>query len=610
MTFDAAGMSGDMRAAADAVLDRWRRQPHALVQILRETQAHTHWLPRALLSHIAAALGLTLAQVEGVAGFYRFFHTRPVGRVRLLFSDNITDRMLGSEALLARLCERLGVAPGEVDAQGRFSVDRCSCTGLCDQGPALLVNHHQVVTRLDAARIDALAGHLLAGTPVEHWPADWFEVSDGVQRADVLLRGLAADAPALSGVLAQSPQALLDAVAQSGLRGRGGAGFPTARKWQACRDTPGAQRCVVCNADEGEPGTFKDRVLLARQADAVFDGMTVAARTIGAQQGFLYLRGEYRFLLPQLEQVLARRRAHGLLGRDVAGVAGFDFDIAIHLGAGAYVCGEESALIESLEGKRGTPRIRPPFPVQAGYLGLPTVVNNVETFCAVAHIARRGGDWWAGMGTAQSTGTKIHSVSGDCARPGLYEYPLGTPIARLLEDCGAHDAQAVQVGGPSGSCVPASGFGRAIAFEDVPSAGAFMVFDRSRDLFEVARHFARFFAHESCGLCTPCRVGTELVVRRLDKLAHARGAGHGSAFDIDQLHDLDTVLHSGTHCGLGASACNPLRDTLTHFGQAYAQRTTATQFQPDVDLDAELSSARRVTGRTDAGAHLHTDSGA
>ena len=594
--------------AADVVLARRGRDPHALVQVLRETQAVTHWLPRDLLSHIAAALGLTTAHVEGVASFYRFFHLQPVGRVHVLFSDNITDRMAGSEALLARLCERLGVAPGAVDPQGRFSIDRCSCTGLCDQGPALLVNHHQVVTRLDAGRVDLLADLLLTGVPPEDWPADWFQVDDKIQRADVLLRGLPADAPSLSAVLAREPGELLDEVARSGLRGRGGAGFPTAHKWSACAEAeaPDGQRCVICNADEGEPGTFKDRVLLSSHADAVFDGMTLAARAVGASVGLVYLRGEYRYLLPQLDAVLQRRRAQGLLGVSVGGVDGFDVDIAIHLGAGAYVCGEESALIESLEGQRGTPRIRPPFPVQHGYLGRPTVVNNVETFVAVAHIARRGGAWWAGIGTPESTGTKIHSVAGDCERPGLYEYPLGTPIAQILTDCGARDAQAVQVGGPSGRCVPASGFGSAIAFEGVPSAGAFMVFDQSRDLFEVARHFARFFAHESCGLCTPCRVGTELVVRRLDKLAHERGAGRGSAFDIARLHELDGLLHSGTHCGLGASACNPLRDTLAHFGQAYALRGTAAGFQPDIDLDAELSAARRVTGRRDPGAHLST----
>ena len=600
-------MSTDPSTLADAVLARWGHDPHALVQVLRETQALTHWLSRPLLAHIARALHLTLAHVEGVATFYRFLHTRPVGYTRVLFSDNITDRMLGSHALMDRLCQRLGIQPGEVDAQGRFSVDKASCTGLCDQGPALLVNHHQVVTRLDAARIDKLADLLLAEVPVTDWPADWFKVENRVYRAGPLLSGIPSDAPALPAVLARTPQALIDELARAGLRGRGGAGFPVARKWQACRQTPGPLRCVVCNADEGEPGTFKDRALLTDHADAVFDGMTIAARAVGAQQGWLYLRGEYTYLLPQLQAVLARRRADGLLGRNVAGQTGFDFDIGIHLGAGAYVCGEESALIESLEGKRGTPRIRPPFPAESGYLGRPTVLNNVETFCAVAHIARRGADWWAGIGTASSTGTRVHSVSGDCERPGLYEYPLGTPISRILADCGAHGTQAVQVGGPSGTCVPASDFDRCISYDDVHSAGAFMVFDSTRDLFEVARHFARFFAHESCGLCTPCRVGTELVVRRLDKLAHERGAGRGSAFDLERLRELDGLLHSGTHCGLGASACNPLRDTLAHFGQAYALRTGTAEFEPEFDLDAELSVARRATGRNDPGAHLHTE---
>ena len=598
-----------MLAAADAALARWGHDPHALLQVLRETQAATGWLPRPLLAHVARALGLTLAHVEGVAGFYRFLHLRPVGRVRVLFSDNVTDRMLGSEALLQRLCARLGVAPGEVDPQGRFSVDRCSCTGLGDQGPALLVNHAQVVTRLDAARVDALAQHLLAGVPPTDWPAEWGRVDDQVRRADVLLGGLPPQAPPLEAVLARPPAELLQELERSGLRGRGGAGFPTARKWRLCAAAPAPQagRVVVCNADEGEPGTFKDRVLLRTQADALLDGMTLAARAIGASSGFLYLRGEYAFLLPHLQAVLARRRTAGLLGRDVGGVRGFDFDVVIHVGAGAYVCGEESALIESLEGRRGVPRIRPPFPVERGYLGRPTVVNNVETFVAVAHILRRGAAWWAAIGTPQSTGTKLHSVSGDCARPGVYEYPLGTPLERILADCGASDAQAVQVGGPSGTCVPAAQFGRAIAFEDLPSAGALMVFDRSRDLFEVARHFAHFFAHESCGLCTPCRVGTELVVRRLDKLAQARGAGRGSAFDVERLRELDALLHGGTHCGLGMSACNPLRDTLAHFAAAYAQRAVAADFQPDLDLDALLEPARRATGRRDAAAHLATE---
>ena len=598
------------REALDQVLTRHGRDPHALVQILRETQEQTGCLSRDILGVVARELKLSLAHVEGVAGFYRFFHTRPVGRLRVLFSDNITDRMLGSEALMADLCARLGIAPGQVSADGLVSVDRTSCTGLCDQGPALLINHHHVITRLDAERVAQLAELIRAEVPVQQWPADWFAIADNIRRADVLLGMPLTPGAAIAAALARGAQALLDDMKRSNLRGRGGAGFATGLKWELCRNAPGAApgstHYVVCNADEGEPGTFKDRVLLTRHADDMFEGMTVAAFVIGARQGLLYLRGEYRYLLEHLQAVLQRRRDQNLVGSAILGREGFDFDIAIHVGAGAYVCGEESALIESLEGKRGTPRIRPPFPVEQGYLGQPTVVNNVETYCAASHIAVQGGAWWAKMGTPQSTGTKIHSVSGDCERPGLYEYPFGTRIGRILEDCGARDTQAVQVGGPSGVCLSAFEFDRRIAFEDVPTAGAFMVFDASRDMFEVARNFAHFFAHESCGFCTPCRVGTELVARRMDKLANASGGGRGSRQDIDELFELDRLLHTATHCGLGASACNPLRDTILKFRPSYERRLQSRQFEPGFDLDAELSIARRMTGRDDPAAHLET----
>lgn len=582
------------------LLARHQSDPHALVQILRESQAEQGWLSPQALSQITGALGLSLAQVQGVAGFYRFLHTGPVGAYRVLFSDNVTDRMLGSEALLAALCQRLGVVPGQVSADELVSVDRASCTGLCDQGPALLINHHQVVTRLDAARVAEMAELIRARVPVAQWPPAWFEVQDNIRRADVLLAAPDEPGAALALALARGADATLAEIKQSNLRGRGGAGFATGLKWELCREAPGAEHVVVCNADEGEPGTFKDRVLLTRRADAMVEGMTIAAHVLGARRGFVYLRGEYRYLLESLQAVLQRRREQRLLGANILGRAGFDFDIAIHVGAGAYVCGEESALIESLEGKRGAPRIRPPFPAEHGYLGHPTVVNNVETFCAAAHIAQYGGAAWAAVGTPKSTGTKIHSVSGDCARPGLYEYPLGTRVSQILADCGARDTQAVQVGGPSGVCLAPDEFERRIAFEDVPTAGAFTVFDRSRDMFEVARGFAHFFAHESCGFCTPCRVGTALLVKRMDKLA----AGRGSGDDLDVLFELDRLLHSTTHCGLGASACNPLRDTVLKFRPAYERRLQSLKFEPGFDLDAELSIARHMTGRDDAGAHL------
>ncbi|MDP3864248.1 MAG: NAD(P)H-dependent oxidoreductase subunit E [Rhodoferax sp.] len=593
-------LSAQSAAELQSLLRRHGNAPHALVQILREFQAFAGWLPRPALLQLAKALNLTLAHVQGVADFYRFFHTQPVGSYRVLFSDNITDRLLGSEALLRQLCGLLKVAPDQMRADGRVSIATSSCTGLCDQGPALLINHHQVITRLTPERIVQMAELIEQQVPLAQWPTPWSQVDDQIRLADVKLGPQPDPGAGIAAALARTPQAMLDDLKRSKLRGRGGAGYATGTKWQLCRNAAGRAHYVVCNADEGEPGTFKDRVLLTSYADTLFEGMTIAAWVVGASQGLVYLRGEYRYLLEHLQAVLQRRREQGLLGQAIQGKAGFDFDIGIHVGAGAYVCGEESALIESLEGKRGVPRIRPPFPVEHGYLGQPTTVNNVETFCAVTHIAVHGGAWWARIGTAQSTGTKIHSVSGDCERPGIYEYPFGTRIGRILEDCGARDTQAVQVGGPSGVCLSALEFGRRIGFEDVPTAGAFMVFDRSRDLFEVARNFAHFFAHESCGFCTPCRVGTELVVRQMDKLKR----GYGSSADIQVLYELDKLMHGATHCGLGAAACNPLHDTIAKFRPAYEQHLKSLHFVAGFDMDAELSQARRATGRNDSGAHL------
>jgi len=588
--------------AIDSLVSRYACDPHALVQILREAQAQHTWLPRDMLSYVASALGLTLAHVEGVATFYRFFHTQPVGEYRVLFSDNITDRMQGNAALMADLCQRLGVEPGRIRADARVSVDFCSCTGLCDQGPSLLINHHKVVTRLDAERVGAIADLIESRVPVAAWPAHWSLVDDHIRRADVLLGTPFPPGAAIAAALARGALDLVDEMTISNLRGRGGAGFVTGKKWELCRDAKGSEHYMVCNADEGEPGTFKDRVLLTRHPDMVFEGMTIGALAIGARHGLMYLRGEYRYLLEPLRDVLQRRRDAHLLGTAIQGHTGFDFDIDIHVGAGAYVCGEESSLIESLEGKRGTPRIRPPFPAEHGYLDQPTAVDNVETLCAATHIALQGGAWWAVIGTPKSTGTNIHSVSGDCDRPGIYEYPMGTSIDRILEDCGAHDTQAVQVGGPSGKCLSAMEFGRRIGFEDVPTAGAFMVFNRSRDMFEVARNYAGFFAEESCGFCTPCRVGTALVVKSMDKLA----AGRGSRHDVDLLSGIDTLMHGTTHCGLGGSACNALHDTIVKFRPAYERRLKSLHFEPAFDLDAELADARRATGRDDAAAHLES----
>ncbi len=610
----------------DPVLDRHRNDPTLLVQILRETQEVRGCITVPAISYLARRLGVPRARVEGVAGFYSFFCTGTTGSYRVLFSDNITDRMQGSPKLLDHMCQKLWVEKGKVSEDGLVSVDTTSCTGLCDQGPGLLVNGW-AIPRINQERIDQIIDLIHTQRPVTEWPAEMFQIADNVRRKDVLLDSAIQPGDAIRAAMArgprgaveiasnerswreavvaapQGPLATLDEIKRSNLRGRGGAGFTTGLKWEACRSALGQMRYVVCNADEGEPGTFKDRVLLSRYADLVFEGMTICAYVIGAAKGFLYLRGEYRYLLDPLNEVLERRRTAYLLGRGIFGQPGFDFDIEIHVGAGAYICGEESALIESLEGKRGVPRNRPPYPVTHGYLQQPTTVNNVETFCAAALIAIHGGDWYRNFGTPKSAGTKLLSVSGDVARPGIYEYPFGVSIQDVLEDCGAADTQAVQVSGPSGVCLDDTEFGRRIAFEDVPTAGSFMVFNRKRDMFDVARNFSHFFAHESCGFCTPCRVGTTVLKNVMDKLH----AGHGTQYDINEIFQLARLLQASSHCGLGHTACNPLFDTLKKFRPTYERRLTSLEFEPAFDLDGALAAARQMTGRDDAGAHLKAE---
>jgi [NiFe] hydrogenase diaphorase moiety large subunit len=589
----------ESQAELDAILERHGCAPTALLQILREAQELEGWLPPATLTHVAKRLGLPRARVVGVAGFYSFLHLKRAGCYRVLFSDNITDRMAGNQELLERLCSSLWVERGKPSEDGLVLVDTTSCTGMGDQGPAILVNG-RAIPRITPERADAVAELIRARRPIEDWPAELFAIEDNIHRADMLLASDLEPGAGIRGALRRGSSATLEEIKHSNLRGRGGAGYATGLKWEACGNAPGETRYVVCNADEGEPGTFKDRVLLARCADLVFEGMTVCASVIGARQGFLYLRGEYQHLLAPLRDVLERRRAAGLLGATICGQPDFCFDIDIHLGAGAYVCGEESALIESLEGKRGVPRNRPPYPVTHGYLQQPTTVNNVETFCAAALIALQGGEWYRGIGTTRSAGTKVLSVSGDCARPGIYEYPFGVTVRQVLEDCGAERTQAVQISGPSGTCIDATEFERRIGFEDLPTAGAFMVFDESRDLFEVARNFTQFFAHESCGFCTPCRVGTTLLCHVMDKIHGGKGSQH----DLNQIVRLNRLLQASSHCGLGLTACNPLVDTIKRFRPAYERRLESLEFEPAFDLDGALARAREMTGRDDAGAHL------
>ncbi len=574
-----------------------------LLQYLYEIQYQYSFIPEQAVQFLAEKLSVTQAHIHGVIGFYSFLHTEPRGDYDILVSDSITDHMLGSREVFDRLCSQLDVTEGQPRQDGRVTVATTSCTGMCDQGPAMLINGW-TITGLDRNRIDAIVELVESKTAIEHWPGEFFQVEDNIRRQDILLSDDSGDGDALRAFIDQGADALLEQIETSGLRGRGGAGFKTGLKWRFCKQAEADQHYVVCNADEGEPGTFKDRVLLNSYADRVFEGMTLCAGIIGASRGYLYLRGEYRYLREPLEQVLTQRRNAGLLGNSILGHDRFDFDIEIHMGAGAYICGEESSLIESLEGKRGIPRKRPPFPVTNGYMDKPTVVNNVETFMAAALIAINGADWFRAVGTEESSGTKLLSISGDCEFPGIYEYPFGVSVNDILKDCGASNVQAIQVAGAAGFTIPASEFDRRIAFEDISTGGSFMVFNQERNLLDAVQNFARFFVHESCGFCTPCRVGSSLLRDLVDKVH----SGHASEYDLGEMRNIGLLMRGASHCGLGATAPNPVLDTLEKFPQIYEQRLKHSGYEPAFDLDAALQDARDITGRDDAGAHIRTES--
>ncbi|OOY35158.1 NADP oxidoreductase [Solemya velum gill symbiont] len=550
------------------VLSTNKRADH-LLQLLVEIQQQYSYVPGKAILRLANQLGLPASEIRGVIAFYSFLYPVPQGDYQIHFSDNIIDRMSGSEALIQNLRKRLGVSLAEPRADGRVTVSTTSCIGMADHAPAALVNGYPL-TKLDPQRIDRIAELVDNSVPVTEWPSNLFHVSSNVHRCDLLLSDSFESGSALSQLFETGAQKLLEELTISGLRGRGGAGFQTAQKWKMCRDTDASERYVICNADEGEPGSFKDRFLLETNADALIEGITLCGLITGAQKGLIYLRSEYRYLKQHLEESLTRRRTEGLLGKSILAHDGADFDIEIHLGAGAYICGEESALIESLEGKRGIPRNRPPYPISEGYLGKPSVVNNVATFFVASWIATRGGDWFATRGTTESIGTKLFSISGDCQHPGIYEFPFGLTIRELLDACGATETRAVQVTGPAGNLVLEDSFDRRLCYEDLPAGGSFMIFNKSRSLLDVVQYFSDFFAHESCGFCTPCRVGTSLIRDLVNKAHH----GNATRQDYEQLDIIAEVMNSSSRCGLGHTASRPIMqamqkapDLFTHQGE-------------------------------------------
>jgi NADH-quinone oxidoreductase subunit F len=564
-----------------------RSRRSQLLPALHAVQSRIGWISTPALNYICKRLAVAPAEAYGVATFYALFATTPRPPVVAHVCDDIACRLAGAEALCGDLARAVGPA-GEPARDGRVTWLRSPCLGLCDRAPAALFTFAGTTpATFTVAPIDAvLVVRVLDAdgppgrysfrdpAPADHVAAPLLGrvgVVDPASLDDYRAHG---GYTALTRALEIGPEAVIAEVTASKLMGRGGAAFPTGRKWAAVATQPAQPHYLVCNADESEPGTFKDRVLLEGDPFATVEAMTIAAFATGASQGYLYIRGEY----PDAEAAIARAidtaRSAGLLGADIAG-SGFDFDIELRRGAGAYICGEETALFESIEGKRGEPRNKPPFPVEFGLFGKPTVVNNVETLANIPRIVLDGGDAFARIGTDGSTGPKLFCLSGHVARPGTYEVEFGATLRDLIELAGGvpgdRAIRTILLGGAAGVFVGPDALDMPLTFEATRAAGAtlgsgvIMVFDETVDLVDTLRRIAQFFRDESCGQCVPCRVGSVRQEELLARLA-AGSKVRPREEELALLREIGQAMRDASICGLGQTASSAIESVFRQPG--------------------------------------------
>jgi [NiFe] hydrogenase diaphorase moiety large subunit len=588
------------------ILSKYDNDKNRLLDILMDAQEERGYISQETITEIADALKISESDIEMTLSFYHFFSRRPLGKYNIYLNNSIVANMKGRAEVELALRKETDCDFGGVSADGLFSLHETSCIGMSDQEPAALING-KVFSRLTPYSVSEIIKGLKAGKSVDEsntqglgggnngHPLMNSVVNNNIRKIGPILSMDYQPGTVLNKLgAALPPERIIDIIKRSGLRGRGGAGFPTGLKWDFCRRSACQDKYVVCNADEGEPGTFKDRVLLTEYADLLFEGMAIAGYAIGASQGIIFLRYEYKYMKSFLEHRLQEARKNNLLGNKLGGIEGFDFDIRIQLSAGAYVCGEESAALESAEGKRGEPRDKPPFPVEKGYLGRPTVINNVETLCAAVKIIHHGDSWFNNFGEGESTGTKLLSISGDCEFPGIYELEWGFSIYDILAMVKADEqVQAVQVGGPSGSLIGANDFNRRLSYEDLATGGSIIIFNSSRNLLkDVVLNFVDFFIDESCGACSTCRIMPVTLRNKLLKLLN----GNGVLQDVDDLLGWSKVLKA-SRCGLGQSAANPIIYSIKNFRHLY-ERIAARddEFRSSFDLGNSVKEYQLFSG--------------
>ncbi len=593
-------------AQIENIVNGYNGDKTRLMDILIEIQTKAGYIPQEALPVIARMTDTSQAYVEQTVSFYHFFRREPSGKYTIFLNNSVVSHMMGRDKVARTFEEEAGCRFGETTEDGLIGLFDTACIGMSDQEPAALING-KVFTRLTPFRVREIVRNIRKGKSPDELSTSGYgggmnaseliraEVRNNVQRQGPVLENNYVPGTVLREKLKHlSPDEVIWEIKLSEIRGRGGAGFPTGLKWEFCRRARGEKKYIFCNADEGEPGTFKDRVLLTEYPELIFEGMALAAYAVGASEGILYIRHEYKYLERYLNHVLEKMRKDNLLGQGIAGIQGFDFDIRIQYGAGAYVCGEETALLESAEGKRGEPRYKPPFPVEKGYLGLPTIINNVETLCTAVKIIHFGSEWYRSLGTQESRGTKILSISGDCRYPGIYEMEWGYTVNDILDMAGAYDVQAVQVGGPSGTLISPEEFDRIICFSDLATGGSFIIFDHTRDILrDVVMNFMEFFIEESCGSCVPCRNVPWLLRQKLEKILSGRGVWK----DLDDLDEWVKIMRIN-RCGLGQTAANPVITSLKNFRALYEEKIQKGQrYDEGFDLEKAVIEPCKAVGR-------------
>ncbi len=559
------------------LLGRYPVKRSALIPMMLYAQDLLGSLGDPILEEIAQRLDLKVLEVKETLAYYSMLHRNPMGKHHVQICTNVSCMLRGGQEMYDYVQKKMGIGNKQVTPDGNFSLEEVECIGACTGAPALQVNY-DFYENLSPESVDRLLDDLArggkprpspytAGSVHERHPAEvpvisrLFGVKDST-RIDVYRQheGYQATEKALTQM---SPEQIIDELKKSNLRGRGGAGFPTGMKWSFVPKDISKPKYILANCDESEPGTCKDRPLMEFEPHQLIEGMIIAGRAVGSTRGYAYIRGEYRYVLDIVDRAIEEAYAAGYLGKNILG-SGVDFDLSTHTGAGAYECGEESALMESLEGKRGYPRIRPPFPAVVGLYGCPTVINNAETLMSVPPIILRGGEWYAGLGSAKNGGTRLFCISGHVNKPGIYELPMGFNLKRMIEEVagGMLDGKKLKAVIPGGSSCPlltAAEVDIPMDYDSLAKAGSMLgsgglvVIDEDTCMVDLARRIMHFYAHESCGWCIPCREGTAWLRSILDRFHD----GGGRSEDIPMIDELAKNMLGRTFCPLGDAAALP-----------------------------------------------------